>query len=446
MKKSYLLVGVLTGLLALYTTVFAEPKVVPSEPYRIIVKGKHLHGFAFTQKKILQQKISGLTSTEFIHGREIGGGAAVFTIKKQKINLMSAKQLKSPDEIVNDIAKKIAQDPDIEYAVPDRKVKMLEFDHQSQWDEFAPPAGVSLEGPDGAWEITQGDPNIVVAVLDTGIAHHEDLEKNIVPGFSFVNYDEDNTDHGLETGYHGTHVAGTIAANGKILGMAPHVKIQPIQVLGDYGTGRMSGIISGIYWAAGIDVPGVPPNPTPAKVINMSLGGDGNCDWPTRDAIRQVTEQGVTVVVAAGNEDNDAYFSSPANCSGVITVAATNREGKRSYYSNYGKFVDIAAPGGETHPDETSGILSTVKDGYAYYQGTSMATPHVAGIIALLYSVDTLMTSENALKIIKNTATAFPHPYGFYSCVGRYSCGQGIINASKAVEEANKVHALSPLS
>lgn len=422
--------------LTLWSNAFAGQDPQPSNRYQIIVKGKGTSPLRLKQAQITRRKIAGLSGIEVRRARAIGGGAIVFTFDKQRINKLSEQQHQSPTVVINTIAQRIAQDSDVEFAVRDRQVKMTAFDHQDQWDEFAPPGGVNLEGPDGAWEITQGDPNVVVAILDTGIAHHADLEKNIIPGYSFVSESYDNIDQGVETGYHGTHVAGTIAANGDILGMAPHVKIQPIQVLGEYGSGMMSDIISGMYWAAGLEVPNVPPNPTPAKVINMSLGGDGRCDLASRDAIKAINEQGVTIVVAAGNDDNDAYFASPANCADVITVSATNPEGHRSYYSNYGKYVDIAAPGGEIHPDMADGILSTIKDDYAYYQGTSMATPHVAGIVALLYSVDPSMEQKKAREIIQRTATPFPTTTGEYSCVGRYSCGQGIINASSAVREA----------
>ena len=193
--------------------------------------------------------------------------------------------------------------------------------------------------------------------------------------------------------WHGTHVAGSIAAktnNG--VGVAFNAKIVPVRVLGKCG-GYPSDIADAIIWASGGAVSGVPANANPARVINMSLGGGGACANTSQNAINSARSRGTVVVVAAGNSNADASGANPANCPGVVAVAATNRSGGRAYYSNYGAVVDVAAPGGDART-AGGGILSTLNagtttpgaDSYAFYQGTSMAAPHVAGVAALMLS------------------------------------------------------------
>jgi len=182
-----------------------------------------------------------------------------------------------------------------------------------------------------------------------------------------------------------------------------------------------------------VEVPGVPNNPNPAQVINMSLGGDGACSMTFREAIDDALRTGATVVVAAGNADMDARNYQPASCPGVIAVAATNRTGSKAYYSNFGDVVDLAAPGGETDVESYDGVLSTLNSGqqepvgddYEFYAGTSMAAPHVTGVAALLYSLDPSITPNEVEMILAETTREFP---------GRCdSCGTGILDAGAAV-------------
>jgi len=170
--------------------------------------------------------------------------------------------------------------------------------------------------------------------------------------------------------------------------------------------GYVSDIADGMRWSAGLAVPGVPNNANPAKVENISLGGNGACDTTYQDAINAITAAGTTVVVSAGNSSADASGFCPANCSGVITVAATDRNGSLSYYSNYGSTMEINAPGGaQSYTNDPNGALSTpntdtqepLADTYTYYQGTSMAAPHVTGLVSLLYSLDPLLTPAQVL-------------------------------------------------
>jgi serine protease len=223
----------------------------------------------------------------------------------------------------------------------------------------------------------------------------------------------------------------------------------PVRVLGQCG-GSSFDITDGIRWAAGVTVPNVPANPNPAKVINLSLGGPGECDSDYADAFRQARARGVTIVVAAGNADIDSAGFRPANCEGVISVAATNPEGARAFFgragagSNFGSKVKIAAPGGEAFADLKRGILSTLNDGvhgpgndsYEAYQGTSMAAPHVAAVVALMYQVHPTMTPDEALAILQATSQPFPK-VTTRQCDTKI-CGAGIANAEAAVAEAAK--------
>ncbi|MFB8244493.1 S8 family serine peptidase [Streptomyces sp. NPDC055952] len=364
---------------------------------------------------------------------------------------------------VTDVVAAYRADPQVAYVVPDRLNKPTavtpnDTDYGKQWDLFESTAGMNVPG---AWDTTTGS-GVTVAVIDTGYVTHSDLAANIVAGYDFISdtavsvdgngRDSNPADPGdwynagecgagvpaSTSSWHGTHVAGTIAAatnNGKgVAGVAYGAKVSPLRVLGKCG-GYDSDIIDAITWASGGSVSGVPANSNVAKVINMSLGGSGACTSATQSAINGAVNRGSTVVVAAGNENMNASNASPANCSNVITVAATNRAGSRASYSNYGSIVDISAPGGETRTTTANGILSTLNSGtktpstenYAYYQGTSMATPHIAGLAALMKSANSALTPAQIESAIKTNARPLPG-----TCSG--GCGAGLADAAKTVQ------------
>lgn len=427
--------GVIGLTLVTSTTAFAVREQAPLDPYRVIVKYKKDPKKASISAAHQAANVGNQAGFKVARHRSMANGAEVISFSKDQVNSMSLEKNVMPEELLEKALEKLRQDPNVLYAERDAIVTM-NYSHKNQWDEMEAPGGVEVEGDNGAWNITLGSPDINVAVVDTGIASNKDLANNILPGFSFVYNDNNPTDEGNGTYYHGTHVAGTIVANGRIKGIAPFSKVVPVQVLGENGSGYTSDVIDGVYWAAGFDVPGIPRNMNPANVINLSLGSTRECGYAWQEAISTVTSSGVPIVVAAGNEDNNVAFSSPANCQGVISIAATNRHGHRSYYSNYGRKVTLAAPGGEIRWLSSRGILSTVKDGYSYMQGTSMAAPHAAGVIALMLSVNPYLTPEQIKEIITTTATPFPGDKEGYSCLSPFSCGAGIIHAPSAVSKS----------
>ncbi|WP_143711642.1 S8 family serine peptidase [Paenarthrobacter aurescens] len=357
----------------------------------------------------------------------------------------------------------LRSDPAVEYAEPDAIMQTAADPNDGlyslQWDLWEDFAG--LRAP-GAWEYNRGQ-GVVVAVVDTGITSHFELDGNVLPGYDMISSsqaardgdgrDADPTDEGDwisanqcywgspqgVSSWHGTHVAGTVAAisgNGKgVTGVAPEAKILPLRALGACG-GYTSDIADSIVWAAGGVVSGAPINPNPARVINLSLGGISPCSASYQNAINFAYNSGAAVVVAAGNSNRPAADSSPANCQNVITVAASGRNGARAPYSNYGSAVDVTAPGGDMSSDVLGGILSTSNFGsttqeepaYAFQQGTSMAAPHVAGVAALLFSELGGLTNPEAVEQ-RMKETSRPLPGG---CLA--GCGSGLVDATEALD------------
>ncbi len=264
----------------------------------------------------------------------------------------------------------------------------------------------------------------------------------------------DNPDGSSDSSWHGTHVTGTIVArssNGRgISGIAPGVKVQPVRALGKCG-GSLSDINDAIEWASGGTVAGVPANATPASVINLSLGGPGACLQSTQDAIDHARSRGTTVVVAAGNDGlsiapssptSTTTGSQPADCSGVVSVAATDRAGHLASYSDHGTAafpITVAAPGGDAVRGG-SNIWSTVNtgrkgpvgSGYAADAGTSMATPHVAAAAALLQSTAvgrTAYTPDEIASLLRALSQPFPVSA---SCTD-VRCGSGVLDLAGAL-------------
>ena len=279
-----------------------------------------------------------------------------------------------------------------------------------------------------AWDVTTGDSSVIVAVIDTGILlGHPDLQGQLdpvsVPGYDFVSdinsaldgdgIDDNPDDPGDQrnpdgsSSFHGTHVAGTVGArtnnsNG-VAGVAWDVIIMPVRVLGKGASGTNYDILQGVRYAAGLQNDSFTFPAQRADIINLSLGGDFPSQ-PAQDVYTQARAAGVIVIAAAGNSSTTQPHY-PAAYDGVISVSAVDINKTLTHYSSYGSTIDVAAPGGDTGSDKNGdgnpdGVLSTLGDdsggnidfNYVFYQGTSMASPHVAGVAALMKSVHAGLT------------------------------------------------------
>ncbi len=356
------------------------------------------------------------------------------------------------------LMRQIAADPNVEYVEIDKLNKAFLTPNDTNFSQqFGFGTGAGGTYATQAWDITSGAGS-VVAVLDTGITTHSDLGANVLPGYDFIvdtavsndgnGRDSDASDPGdwvtanqcggthaaQNSSWHGTHVAGTVAAvtnNAKgVAGMAFNSKIVPVRVLGTCG-GYDSDIADAIIWASGGTVSGVPANANPAEVINLSLGGSGACGATSQSAINSAVSRGTTLVIAAGNDNVNVSNASPANCANVVAVGSTTSTGARSSFSNYGAGIDVAAPGSSIMSTLNAGTTTPGAESYASYSGTSMATPHVAGIVALMQSVATTpKTPAEVESLLKSTARAFPVAQTQLN-------GSGIANAKAAVDAVN---------
>lgn len=400
-----------------------------------------------------------------------------FTSKKGKVKAQYIRAMALDNHHVMRTNKKLSADEAQQYmqeVMASGNVEYIEIDqmlkpfatpndprYDDQWHYYEQAGGLNLPT---AWDTATGS-GVTVAVLDTGYRPHIDLNANILPGYDMISdtfvandggaRDSDARDPGdavsagecgnnnsaQGSSWHGTHVAGTVAAvtnNGEgVAGVAYDAKVVPVRVLGKCG-GLTSDIADGIIWASGGSVSGVPANANPADVINMSLGGSGSCSSTTQNAINQARNNGTVIVIAAGNDNDNANNYNPGNCNGVVNVASVGRNGGRAYYSNYGTSIDVAAPGGaQSFANDSEGILSThnsgssspSSDSYHYSQGTSMAAPHVAGVAALIKQAKPTATPDEIESILKSSTRSFPATCN--------NCGTGIVDAAAAVAAAS---------
>lgn len=313
-----------------------------------------------------------------------------------------------------------------------------------------------------AWDITTGERNVTVAVIDTGVLlNHPDFTGQLVAGYDFISHtsisndgdgidpnpdDPGDSSDGRRNSYHGTHVAGTVAATSNnssgVAGVAWNVNVMPVRVLG-IGGGTGYDVIQGVRYAAGLpnDSGTVPSKP--AGVINLSLGGAGYSSF-SENVYLQARAAGSIIIAAAGNSDVSTPFY-PAGYQGVVAVSSVNLFKQKTYYSNYGNYIDVAAPGGESrydlnfdgYPDM---VLSTVgnNDGtrliysYKFYQGTSMASPHVAGVAALMKSVYPELTPDEFDSLLTGGHLTSDIGAAGWDNISGY----GLIDAHKAVVSA----------
>jgi serine protease len=304
--------------------------------------------------------------------------------------------------------------------------------------------GLQLIHAPAAWTRWVGAPEVVVAVLDTGIRPHPDLEGRLLPGFDFIS-DPDNAGDGdgrdsdpsdVGRALHGTHIAGIIAADSDngvgVAGLDWRCRVLPIRVLGiDRGSGRDSDIADAMRWAAGLAVEGVPQNAHPAAVINLSFGGAGR-SATLQQAVDDVTARGVVVVAAAGNSGRDARFDSPGGLYGILSVGAAGPDGKLAAYSNFGPLVSLLAPGGL---DGDRGVLSTLSSGYGYQAGTSQAAAFVSASAALVRSLRPDLGADQVRALLSATAD----PAARCASPGNPAsagCGSGLLDVAAALERA----------
>lgn len=411
---------------------------------------------------------SGSAAAQVAYVRRLGTGA----------DLLRVSGKLTPAQIER-VRAEIAADPAVKSANIDRLKQPLlvpndQYYAQYQWHLNNAIGGVNAQP---AWDKAQGE-GVVVAILDTGILPaHPDIATSLLNGYDFItdafvsrrptdervpgalDYGDWNPVAGecyagspvRDSSWHGSHVSGTVAEKTNnttgMAGLAYEATVLPVRVLGRCG-GYSSDIADAIVWASGGHVDGVPDNANPAEVINMSLGGEGSCDDETQVAIDGAVARGTTVVVAAGNDADDAANYSPASCNNVISVGATRINGGIASYSNYGTKVDLSAPGGGGSADGNpggyvwqlgyTGLTTPTSGAYSYFgmAGTSMASPHVAATVALVQGAlaaagSDPLTPAAVEALLKQTARPFP-----VAPPANKPIGAGIVDANAAVDKA----------
>jgi serine protease len=430
---------------------FNEPSdALGNHTDRMVLRYKPGAELAFVPPQIQTTRLAAQWGLKLEPVREMADGAQVVSLGAWL-----------PLETVEQLARALqSQDPQLETAEPDAFARPSWVPNDTllgqQWALARSPTGVNAFD---AWDKSRGN-GVTVAVLDTGHTLHSDLVPNLLPGYDMISStiisgDGDGRDaDALDVGdfvaagqcgsntparnstWHGTHVAaivGSVANNGKgVAGVAPLAKVLPVRVLGKCG-GYLSDISDGITWAAGGSIAGVPVNPNPARVINLSLGGASSCPRYAQSAVDFALSKGAVVLVAAGNGNVLASTQAPANCKGVMAVGASTIRGAKAQYSNHGPTVAISAPGG----DSDGSVLSALNTGaqgpaaetYAAYMGTSMATPAVSGIAALMLAANRTLSAQQVIDLLKQSAKPFVVP-----CAP--GCGAGIADARRAVDLA----------
>ena len=391
------------------------------------------------------------------------------------------------------IATELTADPQVQWAEPDQFVfvsstqapddPQYATEQWNLWDEYGIGLGDGATRTTSAYDLNAGA-GTTVAVIDTGITAHPDLDGQLVTGYDFVSdpdalaapreeggapvrfdadgqsgWDADPTDPGDWRGvaparnstWHGTHIAGIIAAKANnaegIAGIAPGAKVQPIRALSWRG-GLISDIAAAITWASGGTVDGVANIAKPADVINMSFTVNATCSVTLQTAINDANERGSVLVAAAGNANDDVANYAPANCSNVISVGATGRDGKRAPYSNWGAGVDISAPGGSLSSD--GGVLSTSNSGvrhgdapdYRAHEGTSVAAAHVSAAIAWMKAQEPALTpAALAARVIgREQVRAFPADQ--CDTEPAKTCGGGVLRFGQVAAQSISINCL----
>lgn len=387
--------------------------------------------------------------------------------------------------------------PDVAWVEPDVLVPRLAVNPDDlligqQWHLQAPDGASNFSGLNmpPAWSTTTGDtggPGVVVAVVDSGVlAGHPELSalgQRLLPGYDLVSElsvandgngrDPDPSDPGdwvssadlldplfagckvAPSSWHGTFIAGQLAASTDnaqgIAGLNWSARLLPVRVGGKCGA-LVSDLLDGLRWAAGLPVSGLPENPDPARVINLSFGGDAPCSPAYQSTIDAVTNEGALVVVAAGNKDTT--LTRPADCRRVMAVTSVRKDGAKADYASFGGRVALAAPGGSgpaNSPDQifsidNAGVTAPGADIYGYRQGTSFAAPQAVGVASLMLAVNPSLRPRQLIERMK--AGARPHVAlgGLPSCgtsgagpcnCTTDTCGAGLLDAWLSVQLAS---------
>jgi serine protease len=416
-----------------------------------------------------QTRHARVVATQRLQARAASLGITLASVRQTSLNGEVLRFDDAPDAAqLQATLQALRADPAVLHAEPDVRLFPTALPDDPlyathQWHFNDPVGGINAPA---AWTKSTGA-GVVVAVLDTGIVPHADLDANVLAGYDFISdmttsrrsapgrapgaLDQGDWNVAGEcsgsvrnSSWHGTHVAGTVAQvthNGiGGAGVAFDARVLPVRVLGKCG-GDLSDVADAIVWAAGGSVPDVPANPTPAEVINLSLGGFGQCsDHPMMQAaIDTAVGLGATVVIAAGNAGMDADGFVPASCQNAVVVGATRQSGAIATYSNFGGSIDLAAPGGQGdklvwqawHNSKTT---PTGSDAYAGMVGTSMAAPHVAGVVALMQSAVSMPLAPDVVeRLLLQSTRVFPIKPPSWTPLG-----VGIVDANAAIDAARR--------
>jgi serine protease len=476
-----------------------QPATTDVAPERIIVKLRAERGGV--QPTAEQDRVAGAAARAGLKLREwrrVGAGTRLNALRVEP---------QSPGEPIETQLERLRADPSVEYAEVDRRryISALPNDplYTGQWYLQSRSDAPSAVDAEHAWDVTTGTTGLVVAVIDTGVRfEHPDLGRaeeggRLLPGYDFVadavaandgdGRDANASDPGdwvtaadagtkefsgctvADSSWHGTRVAGILGAATNdadgIAGTTWSGWLLPVRVLGKCG-GYDSDILSGMLWAAGISVAGVPDNPYPAQVENLSLGATGPCPASYQDVVDQLAARGVTVVASAGNEGGPV--DAPADCRGVAGVAGLRHAGTKVGYSSLGPEVAVGAPAGNcvnlsgaclysidtaTNTGTTSPSGSAYTDQLSYNVGTSFSAPMVSGVAGLMLAVNGRLAPADLIARLQEGAAAFPPatdpsvpqchvPAGpgdaqplECSCTTS-TCGAGMLNAPGALSAA----------
>lgn len=469
---------------------------VPTETDQIIVKWRD--GAKTTPAASAAQRGSKLANVSGIALRHKRSSTATTDVFKLDRALSGAD--------MQAVLDRLNADPDVLYAVADKRRQIQQIPSDplvlDQWYFLsAEPAATRT---DRAWDVTTGSANTVVAVVDTGVRYdHPDLAGKLLPGYDFISEplvandgdgrDADATDPGdwivaadrtgifancanTSSSWHGTRVSSLIGASSDngigLAGAGWTTRILPVRVLGKCG-GFDSDIIDGMRWAAGLVVTGVPANPTPAKILNVSLGGDDPCNAAYQSVVDEITARGSLIIASVGNDG--IPVGTPANCSGVLGVSGVRHVGTKVGYSNLGTGADIAAPAGNcvnsgppfsatspcvyalqvaldtgtTVPESPDYSDKVVRPNF----GTSFAAALVAGAAALMDAVNPQLSPSQFTTLLQESSTPFPTSSSTTTTICRVptnfvqgeecicttaTCGAGTLNTEAAVNAALK--------